>query len=507
VPTRRAPSAERRIEFGDFQTPQQLAQDVCSLVSAYGLAPSSIVEPTCGVGNFLFAALNHFSTAKRALAVEVNAAHVSVVTGRLNGNSYQAQVDVIRDSFFLTDWSSLLEELPDPVLVIGNPPWVTNAELSSLESSNLPAKSNFQGHRGFDARTGKSNFDISEWMLIHLLEWLGSRNAMLAMLCKTAVARKALVHHWKAGRGPSSADLYRIDAQNHFGAAVDASLLVCRFYQKQTSRECAVYPSLVKQGVPSVIGFRDGMLVADLALYERWKHLAGREIYRWRSGIKHDCSKVLELRSEGDKYRNGLGELIELEPDYLFPMLKSSEIASGDAASPKSWMLVTQQTLGEDTNKIATAAPKTWNYLISHAKKFSQRGSSIYKGRPQFSMFGVGEYSFSPWKVGISGLYKKLQFTVVGRVAGKPVVLDDTCYFIGCESKEEADFLAKLLNSRIAREFYGAFVFWDSKRPITVDLLRRLDFISLAEAEGCEQVLRRFLAEPLNASRFLKTAT
>ena len=33
-----------------------------------------------------------------------------------------------------------------------------------------PTKENFQGFSGIAARTGKSNFDISEWMLIQLKE-------------------------------------------------------------------------------------------------------------------------------------------------------------------------------------------------------------------------------------------------------------------------------------------------------------------------------------------------
>jgi hypothetical protein len=37
-----------------------------------------------------------------------------------------------------------------------------------------------------------------------------------------------------------------------------------------------------------------------------------------------------------------------------------------------------------------------------------------------------------------------------------------------------------LLNSPPAREFYEAFVFWDTKRPITADLLCRLDLRRLA---------------------------
>src|SRR6185437_11029142 len=133
--------------------------------------------------------------------------------------------------------------------------------------------------------------------------------------------------------------------------------------------------------------------------------------------------------------------------------------------------------------------------LQQHASFLDRRASSIYKNRPAFSIFGVGDYSFSPWKVAISGFYKQIAFIAVGPSANKPVVLDDTCYFIPCRTGEEAQFIAALLNSGPAQEFYRAFVFWDSKRPITVDLLRRLDVSALARELGSERVLSRLLAD------------
>jgi hypothetical protein len=107
----------------------------------------------------------------------------------------------------------------------------------------------------------------------------------------------------------------------------------------------------------------------------------------------------------------------------------------------------------------------------------------------------VGEYSFALWKVAISGFYKKLDFRVVGPHEGKPVVLDDTCYFVACKTKEEASFIAQLLNSHIAKDFFRAFLFWDEKRPITVGLLKRLDLLALARELDVEDTLKEFLGQ------------
>jgi hypothetical protein len=63
-------------------------------------------------------------------------------------------------------------------------------------------------------------------------------------------------------------------------------------------------------------------------------------------------------------------------------------------------------------------------------------------------------------------------------------MVDDTCYFIPCQSQEEAELLFQLLASAAAKEFLNSLVFPDSKRPITADVLRRLSFVGLARELG-----------------------
>jgi len=468
-------------EFGDFQTPAELAREVCTLLTLIGVRPAAILEPTCGLGSFLFAGLDRFQGVKKALGADINAEYVKRAKAMLRQRTDAKKARVVEANFFATDWTHVIADLPEPVLVIGNLPWVTNAHLGTLGSQNLPVKSNFQNRNGFDAITGKANFDISEWMLIRLLETMNGRRGTLAMLCKASVARKALVHGWKNGIALERSAIYRIDADLHFAAAVDAALLVTHFAPGASDLTAKVYPHLRSEDTPTVIGYEDDTLLADIAAYHQWKHLRGEERLKWRSGIKHDCSKVMELRREGNRYRNGLGELVELEDAYLYPMLKSSDIAAGRTECPANWMLVTQSAVNSATETIRELAPKTWAYLMEHAELLDGRRSSIYRKRPRFSVFGVGDYTFAPFKVAVSGLYKKLQFQVVGGYQGKPVVFDDTIYFLACQSRQEAELLASLLNSAPAREFYSAFIFWDSKRPITVDVLRRLDLRKLAD--------------------------
>ena len=53
-------------EFGDYQTPNQFAETICSLLyNELKLNPEVVIEPTSGLGNFIKAALNTFSTIKK----------------------------------------------------------------------------------------------------------------------------------------------------------------------------------------------------------------------------------------------------------------------------------------------------------------------------------------------------------------------------------------------------------------------------------------------------------
>lgn len=68
------------------------------------------------------------------------------------------------------------------------------SDISSLGGTNLPPKSNLHRLLGFEAITGKGNFDISEWIIFRLLEAFQNRSAVLAMKCQTAVARRVIAY-------------------------------------------------------------------------------------------------------------------------------------------------------------------------------------------------------------------------------------------------------------------------------------------------------------------------
>ncbi len=475
-------------EFGDFQTPDGLAHKVTVLVADTFGTPDLVVEPTAGLGAFLAASVDQWGRDCYYEGYEVNRQYIDHAFKRLEGLG----VELFQRNFFSEDWKHNLNRSgAKKVLVIGNPPWVTNSELGLLGSRNLPEKMNFQGLRGFEARTGKSNFDIAEWMLIRLIEALPQEGAV-AMLCKTMTARKVLRYFWKNNGGRENSYLFQIDAKAEFDVSVDACLFITTG-QVTGDRIATFFSDLDIQSKSTQFGFIDGDLVSDIAAYVRHRDFdGGSPAYTWRSGIKHDAVKIMEFTRNGPLLRNGLEETVDLEKELIYPLLKSSDLGNGRII-PRKCVLVTQHHTGDDTSIIESVAPKTWKYLISHGEALDGRRSSIYQNRPRFSVFGIGRYSFAPWKVAISGLYKSFRFVVVPPIDDRPVMIDDTCYSIPCHTEAETNLLFELLSSEPAIEFLSSLVFTDSKRPITIDVLRRLSIVEVARYLGRLHELQCFM--------------
>lgn len=471
-----------RKEFGDFQTPLELARQVSAFVHATHGDFDSIIEPTCGLGAFVRAACGEFS-APSIIGYEINAAHRAEAARLVGEDGSTPRVTLRQQDFFDADWQTELASAPGRLLLLGNPPWVTNAEVSALGGANVPVKNNFQGHRGIAARTGKANFDISEWMLIHLLEAAQGRELVMAMLCKTITARKVLRHAWLKRWNVGSATLHRIDAKQHFGASVDACLFMMRTGVCDAC-EALLYESMTSTTPPVRFGLAGNDLVADLDAYERLTHLEGSSPYRWRSGIKHDCAAVMELTQISEEhFANGLGETVLLESEVVFPLLKSTPLYHG-RVDPDRWILLTQRRVGEPTHTLATRAPHAWSYLQQHTERFEARKSSIYQRGEAFALFGIGDYAFSEWKVAVSGLHRPPRFQVIPPRRGRPVMFDDTCYFLSARCPEEAETLGKVLNSKPCQELLSALTLAEAKRPVTVELLHRLDLRRIAEEAG-----------------------
>lgn len=480
-------------EFGDFQTPLDLVRSVLRVVYRGGGRWTRALEPTCGVGNFITGLRSLAFPPVEIQGIEVQPKHAPRTTVEAEKSGDSTAIQIKQADIFKVNLAELVWSHTGPLLVVGNPPWVTNAELGGLDSENLPTKSNFKARSGFGAKTGESNFDIAEFIWIKLIKELAWSRPTIALLCKTAVARNVLAYAERAGLPISSAEIYPIDAKKWFNAAVDACLFRVDVGFGEPNYTASLYADLDAETPQSVLATANGSIVSNHAVYEEFSFLEGESPIVWRQGIKHDASSVMELILESGTLRNRAGEVVSVESEHIYPLLKSSDLNGDDNPNPRYRVLVTQKGLGDGTTKLSQEAPHLWKYLTSHEHVFLARKSSIYEGRAPFSMFGIGEYSFTDYKVAVSGMYKTIHFRVVGPCEGKPVLFDDTCYLAPCSTAEQACILAALLNDPACLTFVNSLIFLDSKRPITKKILQRLDLAALLA-----RVDRRVLTQGAN---------
>ncbi len=461
-------------EFGDYQTPPDFAAKICHyLKNERNISPSIVIEPTCGIGNFLSSSL--IFDADKYYGIEINSDYCDKCISTIRDN----RVHIINANIFGFDLKSIRAEGGD-ILVIGNPPWANNSTLSSLGSNNLPEKKNFKGVKGLDALTGESNFDICEYIILQLIHAFRNTNTTIAMLCKTSVARNIFKELKREATSFSYCDIISFDASSVFGISASACLLLIRLSSVDKSPlTCNLYSFDNPKTARTTIGFRNGLFYSDLS--SSTDDFDGRCCFEWRQGVKHDCSKVMELSADGNILKNGEGEIVDIEDDIVFPLIKSSMFKMPIITDYTKYVIVTQKKIREETSHIEQDFPKAWAYLNSKTTYFSNRKSSIYRNAPAFSMFGIGSYSYSKYKVGVSGFYKQPLFSVLSSPDGKPVMTDDTSYFICFESYDMAYVAMLILNSERVQNFLKNIVFIDSKRPYTKKILGRLDFSKISK--------------------------
>ena len=473
-------------EYGDYQTPVDFAEKcVKYLKENFHFLPEMIIEPTCGIGNFLASASKIYENVSK-IGIEINNDYCKAAKENIpEAKIYNAN---IFDFKFEPD-------IDKKILIIGNPPWITNSELGKIGSENLPEKKNLKKQKGLEAVLGNSNFDISETIILNLLETFKENKAILAMLCKRSTAINIFKELYRRKYKCRKIRMINFNSKKVFGISAAACFfIVDTTEKKKVQKEMRVFN--FKNSYVDCIGFEDDKFYTDKNSANKEKfEFDGECEFEWRQGIKHDLSKVLELvrisddikdhsfsneKHKTSKYVNGFGEMVGIEDDLIFPLIKSSHIKKFDG-SFKKYVIATQRKIGESTSHIKENFPKTYEYLEKYKENFKNRKSSIYKNSPEFSMFGIGDYSFSKYKIVISGFYKEPVFKVIS--GEKPVMVDDTCYFLPFEDKDVAVAVCDILNSLEVQTFLKSIADLDAKRPFTKKVLSRIEFSKLNFSE------------------------
>jgi hypothetical protein len=160
-------------------------------------------------------------------------------------------------------------------------------------------------------------------------------------------------------------------------------------------------------------------------------------------------------------------EVVEaVESDLLYPLLRGRDVQRWKA-EPSAWLLITHlpgmglKAIPE--KEMQTDYPYTYGYLkrfeevlrkrAAFKRYFTRKGKNnrIVETGPFYSMFGVGPYTFAPWKVVWTRVANDITAAVVGHanVAGehKPVVPIETATLVDFTDFTEAHYFCAVVNS------------------------------------------------------------
>lgn len=408
-----------KLEYGDYQTPLDFCEQVIDIIGKT-ITPDIVFEPTFGLGHFLEKAIKKFKKTKKFIGNEINKDYYNLVLNKYKNDN----IILFNQNIFDFNHSKILKNINkyDNLLILGNPPWVTNSKLSN----NLPKKDNFKNLKGIDAITGSSNFDICEYIITDLLKSYKSKNTTLAMLCKTSVVTNIIKSIDKYDFKLKNNKMYLFDAKKIFKIDCEACLFITNIDTKGEDF-VSVYDIDNKSKLLYQFGYKNNKFFSKFENLEF--DIDGKFKLEWRQGVKHDCSKIMEIKKlSSNTYINKLNQEFKLEDKYVYELLKSSDLKENIINNSNKYVIITQKHIRQDTQHIKNDAFNTWEYLNLNKDYFNKRKSTIYKNCPDFSIFGIGDYSFSKYKVAISGFYKSPNFVFIDSF-NKSIMLDDTCYF------------------------------------------------------------------------------
>ena len=165
------------------------------------------------------------------------------------------------------------------------------------------------------------------------------------------------------------------------------------------------------------------------------------------------------VRNVAEKSKQQIDQVRQIvEPDLLYPLVRWSDM-SRYRAVPSAHLLLPQD-LGTRTGigelLLQSEFPQTYAYLKRFERVLRNRAAyrRYQEGKAFYSMYNVGRYTVAPIKVVWRRMDRRINAAVVEEfhdpmLGTRPVIPQETCALIACDSADEAHYLCAVLNSAI----------------------------------------------------------
>lgn len=412
-------------------------------------------------------------------------------------------------------WMRFLKNAFAPVFVgkfdfvVGNPPWVRWGYLSSEyrdATKNLWQNYGLFSLKGYEARLGAGEKDFSMLFLYASTDhYLKKKGKLGFVITQTVFKTKGAGEGFRRFRLGDRDELKVIhvddlvELQPFEGAANRTSVLILQkglptkypvpytLWRKkkgsqiildlslneviQKTKRIHLYanPLRAEQPASPWVTLRSKALRALKNIMQKGDYTAYRGaetdpygVYQVKILVRNPNDTVI-IENLYDAGKKKIGKVQEaIESDFIYPFLRGKDVEQWKT-EPSIFVVLVQdpnKRAGYDEKWMKMNYPKTYSYLKKFESILRNRASRVArelaeKG-PFYSMFGIGLYTFSPWKAVWQRMAKELKTAVVStyylpEIGEKIVIPGGTTAFIPAANSEEAHYLCGLLNSAICK--------------------------------------------------------
>ena len=174
----------------------------------------------------------------------------------------------------------------------------------------------------------------------------------------------------------------------------------------------------------------------------------------WMTTNGENISGLIKVTNLVESSKRSISKITTgIEPDLLYPLLRAGNVKRWNAR-PNAQILITHEP-DSHLNAIPEPYmkqhyPRAFAYLLQFENYLRSRKTQVVQNLmnrgPFYSLFGIGEYSFAPWKV-VWTRIAKVEAVVIGQKNNKIIMPQETLTMVACQSEEEAHYLAATINS------------------------------------------------------------
>ncbi len=486
----------QRHALGEYYTPDWLVEHTLGRLNYTENSDSRLLDPACGSGAFLIAAIRRSSDlsmeqiSSNVVGLDINP--LAVIAARTNYLWALGRLDgAVTIPVFQMD--AVLDDLGafgHFDFVVGNPPWVNwENMLPAYRHTTRPLWEQYGlfPHSGFETILGKGKKDLSMLMTYRIADVCLRAGSQLGFLITQSVLKTA-----GAGEGfrrfqlPDGTPLAVLHVDDMttlrpFDGATTRTLLLiiekgqatrypvpyCVWYPKRTTRhktkaihyhEHVAEPIDPKTPTSPWINTHPAVLQAIRKLAGQADYRARVGVCTWLNGvywleiIRQCVDGQVEIRNIVDGMRYPVEQVqCTIEETLVFPLLRASDIRRWNAMPQKSILLPqdSQKRTGYDEDWLGSQLPLTYAYLAHFADRLRQRSGyqRYFRSAPFYSVFNVGNYTFTPHKVVWPRIARQMTAAVIQTGNERPIIPQETVTFVPCDSLDEAHYICALVNS------------------------------------------------------------